>query len=367
MKRILAFTYSSVYTFWRIVISINGVVFNSVVLSSLFLLVACDQTLKTATQETTQSISYPREIKTALGTAIIKSPARRIVTLGAGAEDIVLSFGIVPVGIESHRWGGDQQGFLPWFRQTLEQQGHTLPVVLNMYPELDIEQLIGLRPDLIIATQSGITQSLYDQLSLFAPVIAYPHQPWLTSVQQQIALIAQAIGKEKQAESLVNQLHTSLTTIGKKIPQINQFTFAYIKASNHDTNLSVYVSGDPRVETLVGAGLKLAPSVNKLVVSRGSFSTNIGLENADILNDVDILVTWYHNQQEQKAVEEKPLFNAIPAVQRGGYIPMTDPSLVMAMSYGTPLSIRWGLERFIPILANHIQHLSSLSSKSVNP
>lgn len=102
--------------------------------------------------------------------------------------------------------GGDKQGYLPWFRQALEQRGEPLPQVLNMYPELDIEQLINLKPDVIIATQSGMSQSLYNQLSRFAPVVAYPGRPWLTSLTQQVELIGQTLGEESQIHPLLQEL-----------------------------------------------------------------------------------------------------------------------------------------------------------------
>ncbi len=330
-------------------------------LALVFLLSGCDNASAPDGVTAAREKGFPRQVATALGTAVIERPPVRIVTLGAGSEDIVLALGQVPIGIESHRWGGDEQGYLPWFRQALEQQGQTLPTILHMYPELDIEQLINLKPDVIIATQSGISQSLYDQLSRFAPVVAYPGLPWLTSTRQQIELIGHTLGKEAQAQDLLQQLESTLADAGKTVPGIARLRFAYIKAAANNANLSVYVAGDPRVDTLSATGLQLAPSIKNLTASRGSFASNLGLENADRLNDVDILVTWYNSEQERQRVEQQPLFNAIAAVRHGGYIPMTDQAIVMAMSYGTPLSVDWGLQRFMPLIAKKARHLAAVS------
>lgn len=327
-------------------------------LALFFLLSVGDSQAETGAVHTTQANGFPRKITSALGTAVIERPPQRIVALGAGAEDIVLALGKIPVGIESHTWGDDKQGYLPWFRQALEQRGEPLPQVLNMYPELDIEQLINLKPDVIIATQSGMSQSLYNQLSRFAPVVAYPGRPWLTSLTQQVELIGQTLGEESQTYPLLQELKNTLSAAGQTVPGIKNLRFAYIKAASSNTNLSVYVAGDPRVDTLIATGMQLAPSIKDLMASRGSFAANLGLENADQLDDADILVTWYSSEQERQRVEEKPLFNAMAAVQRGGYIPLTDQAIVMAMSYGTPLSVQWGLQRFMPLLAEKARHLA---------
>lgn len=45
------------------------------------------------------------------------------------------------------------------------------------------------------------------------------------------------------------------------------------------------------------------------------------------------------------------LYAAIPAVKRGSYVALSDPSLVMASSSGAPLAVDWMLDRLAPQLA----------------
>ncbi|WP_426577895.1 iron-siderophore ABC transporter substrate-binding protein [Xenorhabdus stockiae] len=317
------------------------------------LLAGCDKPAPTgALQENTTG--YPKTITTELGTAVINQPAQRVVALGTGTEDILLDLGIIPVGVESHRWGGDADGYLPWFREEIARSGAKLPAVIEMYPELDIEKIIKLKPDLVLATQSGITQENYDHLSHFVPVVAYPHKPWQTTPRQQIELVARALDKIPQGEKLSTELDTILTQAGSTIPDIDRYSFAYIKAGTTGNTLSIYVKNDPRVDTLVHLGLSLLPLADSLTAPFGSFTANIGLENADLLNDADILVTWYSSEKERQQTEAQPLFRSIRAVRQGGYIPMTDQSIVMSMSYGSPLSLRWGLPKFMPLLKQEI-------------
>ncbi|WP_323870935.1 iron-siderophore ABC transporter substrate-binding protein [Xenorhabdus doucetiae] len=313
------------------------------------LLAGCDNAT-TPNKLPTNTVGYPKTVTTVLGTAVINQPPQRIVALGTGSEDILLDLGIIPIGIESHRWGGDSDGYLPWFREEIERRGATLPAIIEMYPELDIEKIINLQPDLILATQSGLTQENYDHLSHFVPVIAYPEKPWQTTPRQQIMLAAQVLDKTGQGKKLIAELDNMLSQAGNTIPNIARYHFAYIKAGTTSNTLSIYVKNDPRVDTLVHLGLSLLSLADTLTAPFGNFAANIGLENADLLNGADILVTWYNSEKERQETEAQPLFRSIRAVKQGGYIPLTDQSIVMSMSYGSPLSLRWGLPKFMPLL-----------------
>ena len=56
----------------------------------------------------------------ALGTAIIKAPPKRVVTIGLGADDLAVSLGVVPVGVSRADWGGDARHYWPWVRAAIE-------------------------------------------------------------------------------------------------------------------------------------------------------------------------------------------------------------------------------------------------------
>ena len=122
-------------------------------------------------------------------------------TLGWGAADIAFSLGTVPVGIEEDTWGGDADGYQPWFRDAVEDEGAELPETIAMYPELDVDAIIALEPDLVLAPQSGLEQDVFDQLSAFVPVVAYPGEPWQTSLEDQVTIAAEALGVPEKADA----------------------------------------------------------------------------------------------------------------------------------------------------------------------
>lgn len=301
--------------------------------------------------------AFPVRIQGALGNTIIDAPPKRVIALGAGAEDIALSLGVVPIAIEPHVFGGDKQGYFPWFKEKIKQIGAPLPEIIPVYPELDIEKIISLKPDLILAPQSGFSEDIFRQLSSFVPVVAHPKLPWLTPWQEQIRLSGLALGKVQEAVLLEQKIHNLFLLYRQQYPQLQRYSFAYLNAGSRLSYLSSYVAGDPRVDMLMSLGLKLFPAVKEFSVRPGSFAANIGLENADKFFDVDIVISWFYNQKIKEEVDKIPLFRAIPAIRRGSYIPLTDPEIIMATSYGSLLSLEWGLPKFMPLLLQAIENV----------
>ncbi|ASK28091.1 iron-siderophore ABC transporter substrate-binding protein [Neisseria chenwenguii] len=294
--------------------------------------------------------AFPVQIRHALGTTAIVRQPQRIIILGVETVDIAYELGVIPLAIESSFWGGDKDGYLEWYRQAVEQSGQKLPEFINMYPEPDVEKLITLRPDVILAPQSGIDAPLYRQLSAIAPVVAYPDRPWLTTIDEIITLTAAALGKPAEAAALRQKIAGHQARIKQKYPQFQRYNFAYIYGNARQSALSVYREGDTRVDAFTDMGFRLAPFVQQLPMRPGSFTSTLGMENADRLNDVDLLITWFNTEQERDQTLNHPIFAGIPAVKRGSYIAFTDKALATAMYQGTPLALNWGLQRFLPML-----------------
>lgn len=295
--------------------------------------------------------SFPVTIDSALGQAVIPAPPKRVITLGLGADDLALALGVVPVGASRADWGGDADHYWPWVRAAIQTQGQPLPERITQYPELDIEKIIALRPDVVLAPFSGVSPEAYAQLSRLVPVVAYPDQPFLTPVDTQIDLIATALGKRAEAGALKARIHGALAQAARQYPELAGKTFAYVRADLGSGNFAAYVAGDPRVDTLSAMGLTLAPSVRGLRASAGHFAHYLGFEHADALGDADILVSWFYTPEERDRTAALPLYASIPAVRRGAYVALSDPALVMASSSGTPLAVAWMLDRLAPQLA----------------
>lgn len=292
--------------------------------------------------------TFPVTIESALGEAVIEQKPERVVTLGWGADDIALSLGTVPVGIEADTWGGDEDGYRPWFRDAIEERDAELPEAIAAYP-LDVDAIVALEPDLVLAPQSGLEQDVFDQLSEVVPVVAYPEKPWQTTIEEQVEIIATALGVPEQAEPLLQTRQDAIDAAALANPELAGVSFAYVYAGTPGS-LDVYLPGDPRVDLLTDLGLELAPSVADLKPSPNTFTSSLGLENADQLADVQLLFTWFGDEAEQAATEAQPLFAQIPAFAAGAYVPMLDRSLGMAVTTATPLSLPWALDEYLPLI-----------------
>lgn len=300
---------------------------------------------------------FPITIEHALGATTVPEQPERVVTLGWASHDTALALGTVPVGIAEDGWAGGENGLLPWTDEAITREGKTIGAVdagadVSVYsdvPEINVEELASLNPDLILATYSGISQEQYDQLSKLAPTIAYPETPWLVSWQDQTLLNGKALGREDEAAELISNTEKSIHEAGAEHSSLSGTSFAFIY-SQDDGTVGVYLPGDPRVYLLTGLGMSAASSVKSLSAAEGKFYAEISLEHLNRLKDADVLITWFNSEEEQQELEEFELFQKLPAVQSGAYVPMLDRQLSMAVSTTTVLSVPWSLDAIVPDL-----------------
>ena len=301
-------------------------------------------------QESADGDWEPVTIDSALGTATIESEPERIVTLGQGSTETVLALGSTPVGMEEYPWGADDTGYLPWIHEEVTERGEELPELFTGGTELDIEAVVELQPDLILAPWSGLTQEQYDLLADIAPTVAYPEQPWTIEWDQQIEIIGQAMGQPEEAAELIDDVETQLAEAA--VDEYEGLTFSYIY-NNGPGTLGVFYPEEHRVAMVSALGLTPEPVVEELRADfdePGTQSALIGLENADKLNDSDLIFTFYMDQASRAEIEAQPLYAAIPAIEQGAIVAAEDQSLVTASSMITPLTVPWSLERYKPLI-----------------
>lgn len=103
-----------------------------------------------------------RTVKHAMGTTEIKGTPQRVVTLFQGATDAALALGVKPVGaVES--WIEQ-----PWYVYIRDRMDGVANLGSENQPNL--EQIIALKPDLIIGSKSR-NEKIYSQLAAIAPTV----------------------------------------------------------------------------------------------------------------------------------------------------------------------------------------------------
>ena len=210
--------------------------------------------------------AFPVTIEHAFGETTIEEEPTRVATLGWTDQDMALSLGVVPVGATKLTWGGNEGGSSDWFDAEVEELGAEAPVRYDDADGAPVEEVAKLAPDLILATNSGITEKEYTKLSKIAPVVAYPDAPWITPWQDALDLVGQALGRSTLAAEVEAETQTVIDDAKKEYAGIQgkSLIFAYLTPTDLST-IGVYSPQDPRVSLMNDFGLVNAPVVEKSI------------------------------------------------------------------------------------------------------
>ncbi|MDR6867770.1 iron complex transport system substrate-binding protein [Microbacterium resistens] len=302
--------------------------------------------------------AFPVTVSHVYGKTTIPEQPKRVVTIGWMTQDIVAALGTAPVGV-STSWGGDDEGFTPWFRHQVEEVLHAdMPTVLAEGEEPDFEQILSLAPDLILAPHSGVTESQYARLSEIAPTIAFAERPWQSGTWQELTdVVATALGTTDRAAGLIADTQKGIDDAVAAHPGLKGASFVYgVTLSEGATEVGLYVSGDPRVRFLRGFGLVDSPSLESALSGLGpeDFYGAVSLEKLDTV-DADVFVAWSSTPEETKATLTNPLFSRWKPIAEGRSYVLEDATMGMATNGPTLLSIPWAIENgFVDDLARAI-------------
>lgn len=279
----------------------------------------------------------------ALGTTVVPPHPERIVTLGWSGEDVVIALGQIPVAMT--KYGSFASGMFPWVQDRLDGQH---PVLMS--GDLDYEAIAALQPDLILGIYSGIDEIAYQRLSSIAPTVVYRSGPWSADWLEQTAIIGEALGKQTEAASLVDETRKILADLGEAYPDLKGATFTFGTYFAGESSVVVYLPSDPRVAALMGLGLVPAAGITALAAAEpDETSVSVSLENISTI-DADVVIMWY-GEGARSAAEQQPLFTTLGAVKSGGYVALDDPIDVWSTSTLSVLSVPYGFPRFVPLLA----------------
>ena len=287
--------------------------------------------------------AFPVTVPTAFGDVTIPEQPQRVVALGWSDAETALALGVEPVGAAD--WlavGGDGLG--PWVPQTYT----TPPTVLGTM-EVDLEAVAALEPDLILDTRASGTRDRHDRLTqLGVPVVGIPAggENYLTDWRDQLRMVGAALGRTEQATQLQTDLEQRFAEARAQHPQLEGATVVS-GARNTLGEYAAYSEGSSRMEFLGDLGMTLAPQIAALP-SEG-FSTPISRERMNLL-DADVTV-MQPISQDATAIENDPLWQAVPSVAAGRGVLLADRDVSQAFSAASVQGWTFALERTVPRLA----------------
>ena len=182
--------------------------------------------------------------------------------------------------------------------------------------------------------------------------MAYPKIAWGTPWRETITIDATAVGKKTEGEKLVADLEKQVADAVAKHPQIKGKAAAFCYTAEGDaTKFGFYTTADPRTAFLSDLGMKVPASVEKASKeSSSAFNVDVSTENADSLNDFDLIV-MYGTESDLAAMQANSLLSQVRAIKNGAvaFVGNNDPQA--ASTNPGPLSIPWGIENYVKLIA----------------
>lgn len=298
--------------------------------------------------------AYPVTIEHAFGETTIEEEPQRVATLGWADQDVAVSLGVVPVGATKLTWGGNEAGSSEWFDAAVEELGGEAPVRYDDADGAPVEEVAKLRPDLILATNSGVTEQEYARLSKIAPVVAYPDAPWTTPWQTSLETVGQALGRTAEAEKVAARTEDEIAQAKEDHPDIAgaSLIFGYLATTDLST-IGVYAPEDPRVSFMRDLGLVDAPAVAD-AIKPGEFYGTVSAERAPELES-DVFLTWAETPEDMDTFAQDKLIGKVPAIAEGRAYAEADKQVAMAVTNPTPLSIPVAVDEFVPEVDKALQ------------
>lgn len=289
--------------------------------------------------------AFPTTIDHVYGSTTINAAPQRIVVVGFTEQDALLALGVVPVA--TTQFVGDAPyGVFPW---AVDKLGDAKPAVLESVESLQIGQITELKPDLILATNAGLSQESYEELTKLAPTIANSGtsgNDWIEPWAVQTAVIGQAVGKSAEAERLVADLTQRFADAAVAHPQFSGTAVGFVQAPYDDG--SVIAWPKDLSEFLTDLGFTIPQSFDKFV-SDDVAQAQIPGEDATVLNDAKVLIWGTDVAGDGADIETDKILGKLDAVKDRRSI-YTGELLASAMYFNTVLSLPYVLDQLVPEL-----------------
>ncbi|MCA1219447.1 iron-siderophore ABC transporter substrate-binding protein [Streptomyces sp. 8L] len=297
------------------------------------------------TGSSSSSGSFPATIPTKFGDVTVDKKPTRVLALGWGDAETSLALGTQPVGASDWlAFGGNGVG--PWAKGLYKKK----PEIIGTL-ELNYEKIAALRPDLILDTKSSGDSKRYKTLSKIAPTVDVPKDgdAYKTSWQEQIQMIAAALGKKEEGGKLIAGVDKKFAEATKEHPEFKGKTIS-VGALSGD-GYGAYVRGDSRISFAQELGFKNNPEVD--AKAKGNFFINVSRENLNLL-DADLVVMSPIGVSSKKISGDK-LFQAIPAVRKGHSVVLDNQDISQAFATDSALSIGYAIDKTVPLFAKALR------------
>jgi iron complex transport system substrate-binding protein len=291
--------------------------------------------------------AFPVQIDHKYGTTTIPAKPTRVVTLGLSDQDAVLAHGIVPVGAID--WFKERPyGQWPW---TKDRWGTALPEIVGERDDFNLEKILNLKPDLILALYSGMSKEQYDELSKIAPTVGQPTgfddygAPW----QDMTRMAGKALGLAPETEKMIKDVDARFADQRKQLSAWQGKHVAVVDPYEPG-KYAVFQETDPKAAFMVELGLAVPDEVD--TAAKDNNAAEISSERLDMIDTDLVVILAFDTEAARSQLAADPIFQGLKAVKDGRvmYVPYSTPAIGAALSFNTVLSIPYALDEFVPLL-----------------
>lgn len=266
------------------------------------------------------------------GETQVPNDAQKVVTTGWNDQEFVLALGVVPVATRA--WFDNYDSF-PWVAEATGGE----PLKTLGGDGIDFEAIAKAEPDVIFAIYESIDQSTYDRLSQIAPTViqsdeyADEETPW----DVQLLTTGQALGREEEAQALVDEVNASVESAIAANPSFAGKVLVQ-DYGPQDGGHYLIGQGDPRQSLFEALGFATQETVG-----------DVSEEKLSLL-DRDVL---FVNGATKDQMLASPVFAGLNVVQEDRTLYTSfDSNLSGALSYSGPQALLYALDQLVPQLAN---------------
>jgi iron complex transport system substrate-binding protein len=349
--------------------------------------------------------AYPAYIKHKWGVTKIETEPKRIVALGFRDQESMTALGIEPIALQNNFGSTDPWAKSPWLPAAAQsanyvvitadvrdpKNGHVTPggpgpIMLTGFPQAsstptmkqvyNLDDLRALKPDLITAMFSGVTQDDFQKLSTVAPTItgiSDDSRDYFSSWQEEMLAMGQVLGRPTAATRIVAQTEDQFTSLLTAHPELRNARVAvaapgpsgefrvinpYGEFSRFFTSLHMAFPADIQSVT--------SPQ-GRAAYARAIYYVDLPTSDLNLLNGVDVLVMIVgpDGQPAMDKLAQTAGYQNLGAVQKGHVIRLTSP-LAEAIYYASPVSLPWALAQIAPQLTSILASRASAQQASQN-
>ncbi|MDT5351255.1 MAG: iron complex transport system substrate-binding protein [Mycobacterium sp.] len=266
-----------------------------------------------------------------------------MVSAGYTEQDDLLAVGVVPIAVTN--WWGDQPfAVWPWAQPKL---GDAKPTVLNLDNGIPVDQIAGLKPDLIVAVNAGVDADTYQKLSAIAPTIPQSgedafFEPW----KDQATAIGQAVFQADQMKSLIDAVDQKFAAVSQENPQWKGKKALLMQGRLWQGTVVATLAGW-RTDFLNEMGLAITESIkafgsdHRAVIPRDRIKA--------VLDSADVIIWSTESPDDQKALLADPEVAAAQATAQNRHI-FTSKELAGAIAFASPLSYPAVADQLLPFI-----------------